>query len=152
MADGLPGATAAPSPPAAPPGAGPRRLLVALYGTFALAATARAGVQIATKFEHSPLSYSLSLLAGLVYIAATVGLMTNRPWSRPLAWAAVSVELIGVLTVGAASFIWPHAFADDTVWTHFGQGYVFIPVVLPIIGVWWLLTSSPGRGTSAHRD
>ena len=120
---------------------GPRRLLSIVYGIFALAATARAGVQLATQFDEAPLAYSLSLFSGLVYIAATIGLVTRRSWSRSLTWVAVVIELVGVLSIGAASLIDPEAFPHDTVWSKFGYGYVFIPVVLPIAGLWWLFSS-----------
>ena len=49
---------------------GAGRALVAVYGVFALAATARSLVQLATKASEAPLAYSLSAVAGLVYIAA----------------------------------------------------------------------------------
>ena len=82
-----------------PPPAGPRRLLIALYAIFALAATARAVVQLTTQFEQAPLAYVLSAFCGVVYLAATVGLVSRRSWSRPLAWAACGTEMAGVLVV-----------------------------------------------------
>ncbi|MDQ6656662.1 MAG: hypothetical protein M3Z00_00245 [Actinomycetota bacterium] len=109
-----------------------------MYAIFALAATSRAAVQLGTQFHTAPLAYSLSLLSGVVYIAATVGFFTFRPWSRPLTWVACSVELIGVLAIGTASLIDKAAFPHDTVWSRYGSGYGFIPVVLPILGLWWL--------------
>lgn len=130
--------TATDPPPATD---GPRRLLSVVYGIFALAATARAGVQLATQFDDAPLAYSLSLFSGFVYIAATVGLVSRQPWSRRLTWAAVVIELVGVLTIGTASLIDPGAFPHDTVWSKFGYGYVFIPVILPLAGLWWLFSS-----------
>jgi hypothetical protein len=124
----------------APP-TGPRRVLIALYAIFALAATARGIVQIATKYDEAPLAYSLSLFSGVVYIAATIGLVTNRPWSRPLAWAAVGTEMIGVVTIGLASIIDSTAFPHDTVWSRFGAGYGYVPVILPVLGLMWLWQS-----------
>ena len=121
----------------APP-TGPRRVLVALYAIFALAATARAVVQIATVFDTAPLAYLLSLLSGLVYLAAMTGLLSTRRWSRPLAWTACGIELIGVLTIGVASLIDPAAFPHDTVWSRFGSGYGYFPVLLPVLGLMWL--------------
>lgn len=117
---------------------GSRRLLGTLYAIFALAATSRAAVQLSTQFHAAPLAYSLSLLSGVVYIAATVGFFTRRSWSRPMTWIACSVELIGVLAIGTASLVDKAAFPHDTVWSRYGSGYVFIPVVLPILGLWWL--------------
>ncbi len=51
---------------------GPGRVLVTVYGIFALAATSRAGVQIATKFHEAPLAYVLSAFSAVVYVVATV--------------------------------------------------------------------------------
>src|SRR5699024_3162839 len=117
---------------------GPRRALLALYATFALAATARALVQIFTKFHEAPLAYLLSLVSGLIYIGATVGLLTRRRWSRGLAWVSCSTELAGVLAIGVLSIVDAVAFPDDTVWSGFGSGYVYIPIVLPLLGLGWL--------------
>jgi len=123
---------------ARPTSTGAGRVLVAVYGIFALSATARAGVQIATKFSLAPLAYLLSALAGVVYILATVGLASTRPWSRPLAWTAVAFELAGVLVVGTLTVLDTGDFPDDTVWSVYGRGYGFIPLVLPLVGLWWL--------------
>lgn len=117
---------------------GPRRVLIALYAVFALAATARGVVQIATQYDAAPLAYSLSLFSGVVYIAATVGLVTERRWSRPLAWAAVGTEMVGVLVVGLLSVFDGVAFPRDTVWSRFGSGYGYVPVILPVIGLMFL--------------
>lgn len=122
---------------------GPGRVLIAVYGIFALSATARAGVQIAGRFDQAPLPYTLSAVAGLVYILATVGLAGTGPGARRLAWFAVGFELAGVLVVGLLSVLDAGAGSidmgpDDTVWSHFGRGYGFIPLVLPIVGLWWL--------------
>jgi cytochrome bd-type quinol oxidase subunit 2 len=114
---------------------GPGRVLIAVYGLFALSATARAGVQIATKFSGAPLAYLLSALAAVIYILATVALALDR---RGLALACVGVELVGVLAVGTASLVDPGAFPDATVWSDFGQGYGFVPLVLPMVGLGWL--------------
>ena len=113
-------------------------MLVAVYAIFALAATARAVVQLATKFDTAPLAYLLSLFSGLVYLAATVGLMTQRPWSRRLAWSAVGIELVGVLVVGTLSIADAVAFPRDTVWSRFGSGYGYVPLILPLIGLFYL--------------
>ena len=77
---------------------GPGRLLVLVYGVFALSATARAAVQIATKFDEAPLAYVLSALAAVVYVCATVGLARSGPGARRLATVAVTTGALGVLT------------------------------------------------------
>ncbi|MEV0348973.1 hypothetical protein AB0H88_24625 [Nonomuraea sp. NPDC050680] len=117
-------------------GSGPGRALVAVYGLFALAAGARATVQILTKFGEAPLAYSLSALAALVYILLTVALARG---ARTLALAALGVELAGVLLIGTASVLDPAAFPEATVWSVYGKGYLFIPLVLPFVGLYWLL-------------
>jgi hypothetical protein len=117
---------------------GPGRVLIAVYGVFALSATARAGVQIATRFGEAPLAYLLSALAGVVYILATVGLAGHGPGARRLAWAAVVFELVGVLVVGTLTVLDTADFPDDTVWSVYGRGYGFVPLVLPLVGLWWL--------------
>ncbi|GII54740.1 membrane protein [Planotetraspora thailandica] len=119
---------------------GPGRVLVAVYGVFALAATSRAGVQIATKFSEAPLAYLLSAFAAVVYIVLTVALARGN---RGLALAACSVELAGVLIVGTLSIADSQAFPDATVWSDFGSGYGFVPLVLPVIGLFWLLRRRP---------
>lgn len=119
----------------APTGRGFGRVLVAVYATFALAATARAGVQLATKFDEAPLAYLLSALSAVVYVVATVALARS---SRGLAAAAVTFELVGVLVIGTLSVLDPEAFPDETVWSGYGRGYLFIPLVLPLAGLLWL--------------
>jgi hypothetical protein len=124
--------------PARATATGPGRVLIAVYGVFALSATARAAVQIATRFAEAPVPYLLSALAGAVYILATVGLAGHGPGARRLAWAAVGFELVGVLSVGTLTLFDRGDFPDDTVWSGYGRGYGFVPLVLPIIGLWWL--------------
>jgi cytochrome bd-type quinol oxidase subunit 2 len=117
---------------------GPGRILIAVYGVFALAATARAGVQIATKFHEAPIAYILSAVAAVIYCAATYALAKATKVSRKVATVAIAIELTGVLAIGAFSYLAPEDFPDATVWSHFGQGYGFVPVVLPVLGLLWL--------------
>ena len=113
-------------------GAGPGRLLVAVYGIFAIAATSRAAVQLLTRFDEAPIAYLLSALAAAVYVVATVALARDR---RRLALGACAFELVGVLVVGTLSLAVPSAFPDETVWGGFGSGYGYIPLVLPVLGL-----------------
>ncbi len=135
-------ALGAPAESAGPGTSGPGRVLVAVYGTFALAAGARAAVQIATRFSEAPVAYLLSALAAVVYVVATVGLARGRR-GRRTALAAITVELVGVLVVGTLSLADPAAFPDETVWSAYGRGYYFVPLVLPVLGL--LLLRSAGR-------
>jgi hypothetical protein len=116
-------------------GSGPGRALIAVYGLFSLAAGARAAVQIATRFGEAPLAYSLSAFAALVYILLTVALWRG---ARSLALVALGIELAGVLIIGTLSLLDQAAFPDETVWSAYGRGYLFIPLVLPLVGLFWL--------------
>ena len=117
---------------------GPGRVLVALYGVFALAAGARAAVQIAVQFDEAPVAYLLSAFSAVVYLVATVGLARGGRSGRRTAVVACAVELVGVLVVGTLSLADRAAFPDSTVWSVYGQGYGFIPLALPVLGLLWL--------------
>lgn len=119
------------------------RIIIAVYGVLALSATVRAVYQILMDFSAAPLAYLLSALAGLVYVVATLALASKKPGSWKLSWFAVWFELIGVLVVGALSYLLPALFAHPAVWSHFGSGYGYVPLVLPIIGLWWLHKHRP---------
>ena len=121
-----------------PTNTGPGRILVAVYGIFALAACARAGVQLATKDHEAPLAYLLSALAGVIYVVATVTLGRGTRTSWRVAFVAIAIEAVGVLAVGTASLIDPAAFPQATVWSAYGRGYGFVPLVLPFLGLAWL--------------
>jgi cytochrome bd-type quinol oxidase subunit 2 len=122
---------------------GPGKVLVAVYGVFALAACARAGVQIATRFDEAPLAYLLSAFAGVLYVVATITLARGTRTSRKVATTVILIELVGVLTVGTLSLLDPVAFPRATVWSAYGSGYGFVPLVLPILGLWWLWSTRP---------
>lgn len=119
------------------------RIIVMLYAILALAAAWRSGFQILTKFEVAPVAFSLSAVSAIVYIVATFALAIpgRRAWK--IAVVAVWFELIGVLVVGAWSLMAPNMFSEPTVWSTFGIGYGFIPLLLPIIGLYWLYKHRP---------
>lgn len=121
---------------------GPGRALTAVYAVFALAASARAGLQLATKYSDAPVAYLLSALAAGVYVVATLALLRDR---RLVALAAVLVELVGVLVVGTLSYTDSSAFPDQTVWSGYGSGYGYVPLVLPVLGLLWLRRSARER-------
>lgn len=124
--------------------------MIGIYTLFAVAACSRAGWQMATEFEAAPLAYSLSALAGLIYLVAAVGIARRDRASHLVAWISCSVELAGVVVVGAFSLIRPDLFPQATVWSHFGSGYLFIPLVLPILGLAWLRRVRQGEAQAAR--
>ncbi len=120
---------------------GPGRVLVAVYAVFAVAATGRSLVQLGTDAGRAPLAYSLSLLAAVLYMVATTCLLRGGEVARRVALVTVLVEATGVLVVGTMSYLVSDWFPDKTVWSHYGQGYGFLPLVLPFLGLWWLWAS-----------
>lgn len=119
------------------------RVIVFVYGILAFAASGRATFELTTKFGEAPLPYALSILAAAVYILATWALATDR---RTIALAAVTFELVGVLAVGISSLVATDKFPEASVWSDFGVGYGFVPLVLPFVGLWWLLRGSRVTG------
>lgn len=125
------------------------RILIAVYGLLALAATGRSILQLATEFGNAPLAYSLSALAAVVYIFATIALiMPGDRWYR-IAWFTIAFELLGVLVVGTLSVLDPELFPAKAVWSIYGRGYGFVPLVLPILGMLWLYRHRPSAERAA---
>ncbi|MEV2190635.1 hypothetical protein AB0I02_06445 [Streptomyces phaeochromogenes] len=120
---------------------GPGILLVWLYGVMVVGAVSRSAVQIATEFDKAPLAYSLSAVAGLVYGFITYSLVRGGETARKAALVCCAAELAGVLTVGTWTLAEPSAFPDATVWSDYGMGYLFIPVLLPVTALFWLRRS-----------
>ncbi|WP_217170696.1 hypothetical protein [Streptomyces sp. AC512_CC834] len=117
---------------------GPGILLVWLYGVMVVGAVSRSAYQIATEFDRAPLAYTLSALAGVVYGFITYTLVRGGEAARRAALVCCAAELVGVLTVGTWTLVEPSAFPDATVWSDFGMGYLFIPVLLPLSALYWL--------------
>lgn len=117
---------------------GPGMLLVWLYGVMVVGAVSRSVYQIATEFDRAPLAYSLSAVAGVVYGFITYSLVRGGETARRLALVCCAAELVGVLAVGTWTLADPSAFPDATVWSKYGMGYVFIPVLLPLSAIYWL--------------
>ncbi|MDI9885647.1 hypothetical protein QMZ92_14960 [Streptomyces sp. HNM0645] len=117
---------------------GPGLLLVWLYGVMSVGAVSRSVYQIATEYERAPLAYSLSAIAAVVYAFITYTLFRGGERARRAALACCAAELVGVLTVGTWTLVDPSAFPDATVWSDYGMGYLFIPVLLPVTGMLWL--------------
>lgn len=112
------------------------RVLVAIYAVFALAASARSIFQLITQVDSDTVvPYVLSAFAGVVYVVATYALSQSR---RRLAGVTIGIELVGVVTVGILSLADASLFPDQTVWSDFGAGYGYVPLVLPVVGLWWL--------------
>ncbi len=121
------------------------RLLIAIYAIFAVSATARASYQLIREFDQAPLAYSLSAISAVVYLLATISLAKQgAKWQRVAKWT-IWFELVGVIVVGALSLLLPKLFAHPSVWSGFGAGYAFIPLLLPVLGLIWLRKHNAGN-------
>ncbi|MFD5771422.1 hypothetical protein ACFWIN_37115 [Streptomyces sp. NPDC127049] len=120
---------------------GPGMLLLWLYGVMSVGAASRSVYEISAKFDEAPLAYTLSAVAAVVYVFITYTLVRGGETARRAALVCCAAELVGVLVVGTWTLVEPSAFPDSTVWSEFGYGYVFIPVLLPLSGIWWLRRS-----------
>lgn len=119
------------------------RLLIAVYAILALSASGRATFELVTKFDQAPLPYALSAVAALVYILATIALVKPGTTWRRIAFVTIWFEAIGVLLIGGLSLAIPELFTYEsvsvkTVWSFFGSGYGYVPLVLPFLGLLWL--------------
>ena len=131
-------------------GHGPGRLLVTVYGVFTVAAASRSAYQLATRFDEAPVAYLLSAVAAVVYAFLTTALALGGERARRAALGCCAVELTGVLAVGTWTVVDPSAFPDATVWSGYGAGYLFLPLVLPVVGLLWLRRA--GRRAPAGSD
>jgi len=138
---------------------GPGRILVAVYAVLAIAATGRSVFQIVDRFDEAPVAFSLSAVAAVVYLVATLALAFG--WDR-VAWVAIGFEMLGVLAIGVVSVAAPaliglgdvelldRAFGrEGTVWALFGAGYLCVPLALPVIGLLYLARGRRGVPVAA---
>ncbi|WP_209445580.1 hypothetical protein [Streptomyces roseochromogenus] len=117
---------------------GPGMLLVWFYGVMVVGAVSRSAYQISTDFHRAPLAYALSAVAGVVYGFITYTLIRGGETARRAALVCCAAELAGVLIVGTWTLVDRSAFPDATVWSYYGAGYIFIPVLLPVSAMYWL--------------
>lgn len=128
--------------PARPRTSGPGRTLIVFYFIMTIAALARSVFQIVSHFGTAPFAYLLSLFAGLVYLVATIALITPGRSAFRVAAVAITIELVGVLVVGTLSVIdfglFPFSGDRSTVWGYYGLEYLLIPLALPVLGLLFL--------------
>lgn len=146
-ADPTPGTEPTPEP-ATGTSHGPGRLLIAVYAVLAIGATVRSLYELATKFSDAPVSYSLSLFAAVVYVVITICLVLDTPRARTIAQTGMWIELVGVLVVGTLSIVNKDLFTNpetgkavSSVWYWFGRDYLFVPLILPILGLRFIRSS-----------
>src|SRR4051795_9561523 len=125
------------------PRSGPHKVLLALYALFTVAAGARALVQLTTRYDEAPVAYWLSLAAAVTYALGWYAIREASVGNTGFASVMLWIELAGVLTVGTLSLVRPEWFPDASVWSGYGIGYGFVPLVLPVAGLLWLRRQVP---------
>lgn len=114
-------------------------ILAFSYPVLALSTGVRAIYQLF--FKAGVTNYfppTLSAIAALCYLVATLGFAYRRKWSWWLSLSVLGVETLLTLLVGTWSFIDPAA-VGSTVWRHFGEDYGYFPLIQPILGLLWLI-------------
>ena len=122
-----------------------RIILIAVYSILGLAATGRATVQILEKFSDAPIAYTLSALSAVLYVLIAVALW--RGWET-VALVGSVVELIGVLVVGTLGYLDASLWPDETVWTGYGSGYGWVPLLLPLTALFFLRQARQRRAVA----
>lgn len=108
------------------------------YPVLALSTGVRAVYQLF--FKEGVTDYvgpTLTAVAALVYIVATIGFGYRRNWSWYLSVVALLFEVALVVIVGGLSLSRPESFAN-TSWRYFGIDYAFFPLIQPFLGLVWL--------------
>jgi hypothetical protein len=107
------------------------------YTVLAVAALSRSTYQVATGVAtgRAVAAVALSAVAGVVYLVAAIALRRGTAGSIRLGRYCLVVELAGVLSVSLIELA-VGGFGRAAVWSGFGVGYGYLPVVLPIIGLW----------------
>lgn len=121
---------------------GAHQVLLALYALFTLAAGARSIVQLTTDAGEAPIAYTLSLVAACTYALGWVAIRRASVGHTGFASVMLWIELAGVVTVGTLSLVKPEWFPDASVWSGYGIGYGFVPLILPVAGLIWLRRQS----------
>jgi len=116
---------------------------VGLYGFWAVAVLSRAISQYFTR-PTVALPTHLSLVAGLIYLA-----ITYWAWKGDIRRVRYGlwVEIVGIMLVSIGESYVPLPYTSA--WSHFGSGYLWLPLILPIGGV--ILSFRPTRTGATPR-
>lgn len=109
-----------------------------VYGLWAIAALSRAIYQYLFRQPPDWTPTHISFFVGALYVLIILGLRRRSPRAWWATLILLGIELGGVLIVGTLDVVWS-IFPYATVWSGYGIGYLFIPLILPIAGLIWLL-------------
>lgn len=117
-------------------------ILTVSYPLLALSTGVRALFQLLLKEGVvNYLAPTLSLVAAICYLTATIGFAYRRRWAWHLSVGALIFETFLTLVVGSLSLIIPETIGR-TAWRHFGADYGYFPLFQPAIGLVWLFWPS----------
>lgn len=117
-------------------------ILSVSYPVLALSTGVRALFQLFLKEGVvNYLAPTLSLMAAVCYLTATIGFAHRRRWAWLLSVGVLAFETVLTLLVGSLSLIIPETIGR-TVWRHFGADYGYFPLFQPVIGLVWLFWPS----------
>lgn len=108
------------------------------YGLWALAALGRAVYQYGFRHPADFTPTHISTGVGLLYLAIIAGLRRRSARAWRITMALLAAELAGVLVVGTVDLVW-RPFPYASVWSQYGSGYFFMPLLMPLAGLAWLL-------------
>lgn len=108
------------------------------YPLLALSTGARGAYQLFFRDDLPTLAPALTIFSSLLYLIAAVGFFKRTRHAWRVSVTALSIEAVGVLTVGTLSFLAPDLIGH-TAWSHYGMDYGFFPLIQPLLGLAWLL-------------
>lgn len=124
------------------------------YTVLAIAALARSGYQALTGAVvdgRTAAAVALSGVAGVVYLLAAAGLRRGTDRSLRVSRWCCLVELVGVVAVSLAE-IGVGGFGRAAVWSGFGVGYGYLPLLLPVLGLWATRSRAAAASSSIQPD
>lgn len=114
-------------------------ILAVSYPVLAISTGARAVCQLFLPYctLDNRLASSMSAVAALCYLTATIGFAYRRKWSWWLSVLVLGLETALTLVIGIWSYFDP-MLIGRTVWRHFGADYGYFPLFQPLLGLLWL--------------
>lgn len=117
-------------------------ILTVSYPLLAVSTGVRALFQLFLKEGvGNYLAPTLSFVAAICYLTATIGFAYKRRWAWRLSVGVLLFETFLTLIVGSLSLVIPEV-VGRTVWRHFGADYGYFPLFQPAIGLVWLFWPS----------
>ena len=122
------------------------------YPVLALSTGVRSIFQLFFKADVANyLGPSLSAVAAVCYLLATIGFVRRRRATWYLSVAALVFETTMVLLIGTLSFVYPQEL-QHTVWRHFGADYGYFPLFQPVLGLIWLFWPQTLKAYGIRRE